>query len=278
MEKSETIKIRKRSIRVLSLLIFATRMAQIHASITDGMVLYYPFNGNAADESGNGNHGVIAGAQLGTDRFGTVGNSYSFSAQGQYVETSASSGFPVGMQDFTVSLWVSVNGLINDHQILFANGGVNQFQLDVFPSASSVAPMDFLTGGDYGVPDVHTGDVPWTPEEWYNLQVVRASDKVSIYRDGSLIGQNTVGVGNDAPAGSQNLRFGFGQPPQLHQLYGSLDDIRIYNRALSPDELQALYRIESSQTVPDSMATAWMTIPVLLLFVAKHWRRTVCAN
>jgi hypothetical protein len=260
----------RRSVQALSLLLLGAQLAQIHASIIDGMVLYYPFNGNAADESGSGNHGIVVGAQLGSDRFGTVGNSYSFSAQGQYVETSASTGFPVGMQDFTVSLWVALNGLINDHQILFANGGVNQFQLDVFPSATSVAPMDFLTGGDYGVPDVHTTDMEWTPEQWYNLQVVRASDTVSIYRDGSLIVQNSVSAGNDAPDGSQNLRFGFGVPPQLHQLYGQLDDIRIYDRALSSDELQSLYRLESSQVVPDRMPTAWMTLPVLLLAAASR--------
>ena len=45
---------------------------------TDGLVAYYPFNGNANDESGNGNHGTVNGATLTTDRDGNENSSYSF--------------------------------------------------------------------------------------------------------------------------------------------------------------------------------------------------------
>lgn len=45
---------------------------------TDGLVAYYPFNGNANDESGNGNNGTVNGATLTTDRHGNPNSSYNF--------------------------------------------------------------------------------------------------------------------------------------------------------------------------------------------------------
>ena len=45
---------------------------------TDGLVAYYPFNGNANDESGNGHHGTVIGATLTSDRDGNENSSYSF--------------------------------------------------------------------------------------------------------------------------------------------------------------------------------------------------------
>jgi len=47
------------------------------AFVSDGLVAYYPFNGNAKDESGNGNHGKVEGAKLSEDRNGMLGNAYS---------------------------------------------------------------------------------------------------------------------------------------------------------------------------------------------------------
>ena len=49
-----------------------------NAGLNDGLVAYYPFNGNANDESGNGNDGTVNGATLADDRFGNPGSAYYF--------------------------------------------------------------------------------------------------------------------------------------------------------------------------------------------------------
>ena len=46
------------------------------ADLSDGLVAYYPFNGNANDESGNGNHGTVNGATLTEDRFDNADGAY----------------------------------------------------------------------------------------------------------------------------------------------------------------------------------------------------------
>lgn len=218
--------------------------------LTNGLVAYYPFNGNANDASGNGNNGIVNGAQLAPDRFASSSSSYFFSASNQYVTTTNSVGFPSGANDFSISLWVALSFLTNDHQIVFCNAAVNDCQLDVGPTTTGTsAPMDFIMGGHYGTADVHIADVAWVTNKWYSLQVVRSQNVVTIYRDALVIGQNSTTSGVNAPAGSRYLQFGHGVPPQIHQLYGQLDDIRIYNRALSSSEVAQLYAIESGPRV-----------------------------
>ena len=56
------------ALMVLSSALFPVFCA--NADISDGLVAYYPFNGNADDESGNENHGIVNGADLSKDRFG----------------------------------------------------------------------------------------------------------------------------------------------------------------------------------------------------------------
>ena len=57
---------------------------------SEGLVAWYPFNGNANDESGNENHGTVNGATLTADRFGNVNGAYSFDG-GSHINILSSS-------------------------------------------------------------------------------------------------------------------------------------------------------------------------------------------
>jgi hypothetical protein len=65
--------------------------AQIPSYVpTNGLVGYWPFNGNANDVSGNGNNGVVSGATLTTDRFGAANKAYSFNGSSNFISVSPS--------------------------------------------------------------------------------------------------------------------------------------------------------------------------------------------
>ena len=70
-------------------------------NLNEGLVAYYPFNGNANVESGNGNHGEVSGAALAEDRFGVADSPYELVADDVI---TVSNPFE-GMQSFTKSLW-----------------------------------------------------------------------------------------------------------------------------------------------------------------------------
>jgi hypothetical protein len=75
------------------------------SSLRTGLVAYYPFDGNANDQSGNGNNGVAYGASLTTDRFGNTNSAYTFDGINDYIEVSSGSNF--NFQTYlTISLWM----------------------------------------------------------------------------------------------------------------------------------------------------------------------------
>ena len=55
------------------------------ADFNEGLVAHYPFNGNANDESGNGNNGIVYGATLTVDRFGNTNKAYDFNGSTTYI-------------------------------------------------------------------------------------------------------------------------------------------------------------------------------------------------
>src|SRR6185369_2796144 len=77
------------------------------AFLTNGLVAYYPFYGDAKDESGNGNDGQVSQATLATDRFGTPNACYSFDGVSSYIDTT-----DIKFHDsFCISVWVNPIGV-----------------------------------------------------------------------------------------------------------------------------------------------------------------------
>ena len=69
--------------------------AYTSATLNDGLVAYYPFNGNANDESGNRNDGIVHGATLTTDRNGNAASAYVFDGVDDYIRIGDSSSLDV---------------------------------------------------------------------------------------------------------------------------------------------------------------------------------------
>ena len=75
---------------------------------TNGLVAYYPFNGNANDESGNNNNGTVNGATLTSDRHGNANKAYSFDGINDFIKINNSNSLQ-NINEVTISAWVNVN-------------------------------------------------------------------------------------------------------------------------------------------------------------------------
>ena len=84
---------------------FSSSISSGQNSLQNGLVAWYPFDGNASDMSGNGNHGIVNGAMLGTDRHDQANRAYSFDGVDDYVEVSNDGSFV--LSDFSVSFFIS---------------------------------------------------------------------------------------------------------------------------------------------------------------------------
>ncbi len=68
---------------------------------------WWPFNGNANDESGNGNHRTVNGAILSNDRFGNINCAFGF--ENSSIDFGNSSSLDINPEGFTISIWAKNN-------------------------------------------------------------------------------------------------------------------------------------------------------------------------
>ena len=90
--------------KIFTIAIIALSMNVFAQVPTNGLVGYWPFNGNANDESGNNNNGTVSGATLTTDRFGNANKAYSFDGTNDYISVLDNNSLDLTNQ-LTLSAW-----------------------------------------------------------------------------------------------------------------------------------------------------------------------------
>ena len=120
-------KMRKWAILITGLTMIFLFSGLSNADLNDGLVAYYPFNGNANDESGNGYDGTIYGAELTEDRFGNPDSAFDFDGIDDKIVTPVIDG-----QFKTISLWFygksypdSPNSLVGESILRFSSGSAH---------------------------------------------------------------------------------------------------------------------------------------------------------
>lgn len=232
----------------------------VSGSLTQGLVGYWPFCGNANDDSGNGNNGTVNGATLTTDRFGNSNSAYSFNGVNNFI-SCLNNNIPAGNSSRTFSAWfylTPTNGYSDGYSVLsygtntFPDGRLN----DIFIKENEV---EFNTHMNYSI---NTNPLN-NNNLWHNIVVVYNNTNVSsiiIYLDGiqiqtsnfNLVNLNTLNTLNT------NLLFGKSIVQYASNFYfnGKIDDIGIWNRALTPQEITQLYnqnQCTTNITVTDTL-------------------------
>ena len=222
------------------------------SSLEDGLVGYYPFNGNADDESGNENHGFVYGATLIEDKFGNIGSAYNFvritDASGDYIRLPVNIN-PNSMSQITIVAWAKINSEhLEAGQAVISNDnyGWDRAILNWYDNGWGIVDGAGLTG-------YH----PVSLNEWYFL--------VGIYNHETglvrLQVNNTVYEGSGYPGiGSTITNIGRTSHNTAY-FDGSIDEVRIYNRVLSEEEITELKNYFNSSPQPEDFSFIHMTDP-----------------
>jgi hypothetical protein len=226
--------------------------SQLPANLQQGLVAYYPFNGNANDESGNGNDGVVNGAALTSDRFGSIGNAYQFNGTSDYILCS-NSNLPFGNSSRTFSAWfkLSQSQGYSDWYSIFSYGGNDYYgELnDILVGNLNESSIELNTHENFYQTPILNGLF----DSWQHLVVTYSNESitgVSIYLNGTIVQNvnvNNAGLDQIQTSNSNPLMIGRSNVMYASNFYfnGLLDDMAIYNRALSPSEIQQLYTSQS---------------------------------
>ncbi len=238
----------KKQLLILISVLSLSSYAQIPSNIpANGLGAYYPFNGNANDESGNTNNGSVNGATLTQDRFGSPNSAYSFNGTSDFISFSS---VPTNQTDsLTISFWVKPNSLAQTGMALsYGNdAGVqataNGIAIGITNSTSGVtSPGNQLHFMHNGVSLTNANYVFSNTLDWHFVLIKRESGFSYIFVDGAL----SLTINNNVI--SPITLFRIGSATNLRYFDGLVDDICIWNRSLSTIEINQVF----TQTNPNS--------------------------
>jgi hypothetical protein len=233
-------------------MLFSGAYANADNTLADGLVAYYPFDGNADDKSGNGNNGVVYGSTLISDRFGNTNSAYSFDGANDYVRITDSSILNI-TGNLTISAWLRTNDIA---PIIFSN------MLEISPHSGYSLRLNFgklrFMSGDKSL----WGNTSVNGNIWTHVAITLSGTTATSYVNGLFDTSGTVGIPTSS---SVDQTIGASYTP-YYFLKGSIDEVRIYNRALSYSEIQELY------SIPEPSTIIMLSMSVLCL-LAYAWRR-----
>jgi len=222
------------------------------ADLSAGLMGYYPFNGNANDESGNGNDGTIVGpTTLTTDRFGNPDSAYHFAG------VDVNTGFiniwnssTLSLETFTIAIWFKWESEhpTDIYRCLITKGSTafayyQNYQMGV----------DDATGRVFGRVGHGPASIPPSTTFWSTGSVQDGEPHLAVFTYDSVAGTGDLYVDDvsmDPKSGllpawlDQTIivTLGIWHSPIYGEWGGDMDDVRIYNRVLSRSEITELYQ------------------------------------
>ncbi len=229
------------------------------ADLNNGLVAYYPFNGNANDESGNGNYGTVNGATLTTDGNGKPNSAYNFNGTGDYIGLLNYFPSPVN-NTFTFSAWIKPSSceINTDGSII---GSTRWTWGKVVFSLRTVSGECRIHSAEYGIqPSQSTGPVG---SEFYGNTAIQLNQLQHVvwvmngdtgtsylYVNGILDTNTTFSVVNNTAVDFSDLNIGAFLLNRDARFYaGLIDSVRIYNRTLSDTEVMEMYKAKDQFTI-----------------------------
>jgi len=253
----------KAALGIVSITLALAVHVQAQPFLTNGLVAYYPFNGNANDMAGT-NNGVSFSATLTVDRFGNPNSAYSFNGSTSYIQTV----HPMqNLTTATFSVWFNANQLPNSTRVVLSDSDTtigndwlialvntdSGYGLNAQSTKNGTVSVIITNGGaSFAQPLTNT---------WQHFVWVMQPTTQQMYINGGLAASVSSSA-NDV--GYHNAGFVIGAfdaySPYTEFFSGSIDEVRIYNRALSAHEVSQLYALEAPPlptitTQPQSITT-----------------------
>ena len=223
----------------------------------DNLLAEYTFDGNANDSSGNGYNGTVDGATLTNDRSENTDSAYIFDGVNDKVEISGNQALGQLTGDATVSFWTKISANNFDggeHRIIDKDSGDywifmiqnNTLRLKVADVGNSTENFNILTSDEVD------------SNAWYNIVSTKNGTNFSVYANGSLIESRDTTISNVLPA--IDLVFGYSAFWNSQYFEGEIDDVLIYDKALSQNEIQSQLTLNDASVSTQSQAEVSISV------------------
>ncbi|MBM3431341.1 MAG: tetratricopeptide repeat protein, partial [Bacteroidetes bacterium] len=232
-------------------------LSQVPSSVpSNGLIGWWPFNGNGNDESGNGNNGSVYGATLAPDKNGILNSAYSFDGINDRIEFTDKNFSNI---KFSVSIWVNAQ-TSSGYRALIGKSNWSDSQSEGFGiclnsseilysiKGSSCSPGQVWSGAKFTKPNNFDNN-------WQHIVMTFDGATKSIYMNNKLIEKSSF---QHTPINCQGgqIRIGAWWQNDPQWFKGSLDDLGIWNRVLTQEEITALFQ-SSNTTISNSIIQTW---------------------
>lgn len=237
----------------------------------DSLQLYYPFNNNANDLSGNDFHGTLNVANITTDRY--LNSSCSFNGVSDYVRVPDAAKIKPDFP-FSISLWAKIDNFSNLSSVIYASdetiGIFSGFWIGYLPTGEvSAGYGDGLgTGPEHRITK-HSG-ITISNTKWHNIiAVFNELNDIDLFIDGQeYSGRYSGSASNMINLGSNGIigRSLGHHAKSYHN--GKIDDIRIYNKSLNAFEVNSLFNEPNPVVIKNDLKwynkkATWFAVGVL---------------
>lgn len=210
-------------------------------------VAWYPFNGDATDDSGLNNHGIVNGAVLTANRFGNANCAYSFNGTNQNIRVpnSASLNFT---EAISVSFWMNASELYSSRESYPISHGnwENRWKISIIPEKR----IRWTIKTTDGIKDLDS-QIKVSTNTWYHIVGLFDGRNIELFINGNLDAHATFS--GTLLTTSIDLMIGQVLPNVTeYNFKGTLDDIAIYDYALSLEEIAELYSVTSGNRNNDN--------------------------
>ena len=207
----------------------------LSSKLKQGLVGHWSFNGNANDISGNRNNGIVHGVMPAEDRYGNADGAYRFDGASHVQVPNAPT-----LQDInealTMTAWIKPQKFYGAWMVIMQKGDQNDCQFHFAVDANNNVD---LFGANCGVARYNL-----ELSKWQHVALTYEFNKsVNYYKDGFLIG--SWPCKHRITPNICSLLIGCDPYGGMEYFIGDMDDVRLFNRALSDREIQALYKAEA---------------------------------
>jgi hypothetical protein len=211
----------------------------------DSLKGWWPFSGNANDLSGNGNNGIVNGAVLTTDRFGLSNKAYIYDGLNDFISVPHKTILNLpGTGSFSFSAWVFKTSYKKEMSILSKGPGNGANSNDVYIFSLNPNPKIGLQLANYPNAYWTTSSDSIRNNSWSHVVVVyESTSKSSLYYiNGVYVGKQAYSFSPSSNGDTNPLFFGKqGYNCDCNYFDGKIDDIGVWNRALTQNEITKLY-------------------------------------
>jgi len=251
-------------VTVLAAALFGMGCASVKVTeeqLQEGLIAHYPFNGDANDVSGKKNHATAKETALSLDRNEAKDQAFQFNGASSYIEIKKTRVMSFNADDFAVAVWLKFGrqnnprraGIIigDANRIEGHHGGVVVMVHDRPKGAKTLYPnktnkrsiMLRLTSRNNEI--LELPDSPHLfDDSWRHYIFQKSGNTLSIHINGKKAASREVKLLASHRGSKTNIFIGTNISLGGQYYRGSMDEFRIYNRALSSDEVKALYDLE----------------------------------